>query len=163
MKYFNNCSSLNEVKAQYKSLVKLHHPDISGYDSTAVMQEINKEYSYAIVNIAKGSNMTAQDIESEILNAENYKTAVSIVSNLQGVTVELCGAWLWVSGNTFIYKDTLRGAGFLWASAKKMWYFRGVEYAIESKGKTKSIGEIRIKYGSQQIASGTGWNAFLSA
>ena len=112
MKYFNNCKSLNEVKAQYKALVKLHHPDISGYDSTAVMQEINKEYSFAIVNIAKGSNMATAEMESEILNAENYKKACGIVSNLQGVTVELCGAWLWVSGNTFAYKDILKGAGF---------------------------------------------------
>lgn len=152
MTYFKTCKTLNEVKAEYKILAKQYHSDVSGYDTTAIMQEINKEYSYAIAKIAKGGNLSTEDIESEILNAEAYKNAVSVVTNLPGITVELCGGWLWIGGNTYPVRNALKEAGFYFASAKKMWYFRTAEYAVRSH-KSHSIDEIRTKYGSQVIGN----------
>ncbi len=151
MTYFANCTTLNEVKAQYKALAKQFHPDLSGTDTTAVMQQINKEYAFAVAKLAKGENLSAQEVEAEILNAENYKNAINAIINLEGINIELCGGWIWVSGNTFAVKSILKGAGFYFASVKKMWYFRGVEYAT-SNHRPKSMDAIRTKYGSQQIS-----------
>ena len=41
-KYFENISTLEELRRQYKELLKLHHPDNGGNLET--MQEINAEY-----------------------------------------------------------------------------------------------------------------------
>lgn len=150
MTYFNSCKTLNEVKSTYKNLAKQFHPDITGYDTTAIMQAINSEYSFAIAKIAKGGNLSTEEVENEILNAEAYKNAINVVTNLPGITVELCGGWLWIGGNTYPVRNSLKEAGFYFASAKKMWYFRSPEYAVKSTSK-KSMEEIRTKYGSQII------------
>lgn len=42
MKHFKNINSLNELKTQFKNLLKKNHPDNGG--DVAVMQEINAEY-----------------------------------------------------------------------------------------------------------------------
>lgn len=42
MKWFNNPSTLEELKQQYKKLALKHHPDLGG--NTADMQGINNEY-----------------------------------------------------------------------------------------------------------------------
>lgn len=42
MKYFENCHTLEDLKAEYRRLVKLHHPDCGG--DTATMQAINDEH-----------------------------------------------------------------------------------------------------------------------
>lgn len=41
--YFDNCHTQEEAKRTYRRLAMLHHPDKGG--STAVMQDINAEYS----------------------------------------------------------------------------------------------------------------------
>lgn len=41
--YFDNCRTEEEAKRTYRRLAMLHHPDRGG--STAVMQDINAEYS----------------------------------------------------------------------------------------------------------------------
>ena len=41
-KYFNNTNTLEELRKQYKELLKQHHPDNGG--NVSDMQEINSEY-----------------------------------------------------------------------------------------------------------------------
>ncbi len=41
-KYFENISTLEELRKLYKELLKLHHPDNGG--NVSEMQEINSEY-----------------------------------------------------------------------------------------------------------------------
>jgi hypothetical protein len=154
MKYFTHCTNINEAKSEYKNLAKQFHPDIAQYDTTAIMQSINSEYASAIAKLAKGENLTAEQVETEILNAEAYKNAVNVAINLNGITIELCGGWLWIGGNTYPVRAALKEAGFMFASAKKMWYFRSPEYATCNR-KKMDIDQIRSKYGSQRILSNT--------
>lgn len=158
MNYFKNCKTLNEVKAMYKTLAKQYHPDITGTDTNAIMQVINMEYARAIKMAATGSDLSSEEVEAEILNAEAYKNAINAIINLPGIIIELCGGWIWVSGNTYQHRKILSGANetgvkFWFASAKKMWYFRSVEYATMNK-KKHTMEEIRHKYGSQLISGG---------
>jgi len=152
MNYFKTCSTLAEVKAMYKQLAKQFHPDITGTDTTAIMQAINAEYAKAIKLAASGANLSQDEQDAEILNAEQYKNAINAIINLHGINIELCGGWLWVSGNTYQHKDIFKANGFYFASAKKMWYFRSPEYATSNR-KKHTIEEIRHKYGTQKISS----------
>lgn len=43
MKYFSNCRSLDELKAEYRRLTLKHHPDVGGDVET--MKEINTEHA----------------------------------------------------------------------------------------------------------------------
>lgn len=150
MTYFKDCKTKDEIKKLYRELAKQFHPDHGG--CTVTMQGINKEYSFAIAAMLKGEDLTKDEIESEIINAEQYKDAVNAIINLDEIVIELCGGWLWVSGNTFKHKAIFKANGFYFASVKKMWYFRSVEYKTKG-GKTSTMESIRTKYGSQSVSA----------
>lgn len=69
---------------------------------------------------------------------------------LEGIALEVCGAWLWVSGNTKPHKEVFKKAGFFWASKKMQWYFRTPEYQSHSRGNW-SMDDIRACHGSEKI------------
>lgn len=148
MKWFTACGSLDEVKATYKKLAKQHHPDLGG--DTLTMQEINKEYAFASAKAIQEENLSAEDTEKQILDSEAYREALEKIVHLQGIRIELVGFWIWVTGDTKTHRQTLRDAGYFFASKKLAWYFRTGEYK-GSKGGKKSLEEIRAKYGSEVL------------
>lgn len=148
MRWFNDCKTLDEVKAQYKKLAKQYHPDLGG--DTATMQEINKEYAFATAKAVKGADLSEEETEAEILSSEAYRKAIEQIIHLEGVTIELVGYWIWVTGNTYPVRAALKEAGFLFASKKVAWYFRTAEYKV-SQSSGKSLDEIRSKYGSEVL------------
>jgi curved DNA-binding protein CbpA len=158
MKWFNECKSLDEVKATYKKLAKQFHPDLGG--DTVTMQEINKEYAFASAKAIKGANLSEEETEHEILSSEAYRKAIEAIIHLDGITIELVGWWIWVTGSTRPVKDTLKEAGFFFASKKLAWYFRTAEYKVNKGGK-KSLDEIRAKYGSEVLNSNRPNRQFL--
>ncbi|HWY38636.1 MAG TPA: J domain-containing protein, partial [Bacteroidia bacterium] len=99
MKWFNECGTLDEVKALYKKLAKQYHPDLGG--DTATMQEINKEYAFASAKTIKGANLSDEEAENEILSSEAYRNAIEKIIHLEDVIIELVGYWIWVTGNTY--------------------------------------------------------------
>jgi hypothetical protein len=123
------------------------------------MQEINKEFAFASAKAIKGANLSEEETEHEILSSEEYRRAIEQIIHLDGITVELVGYWIWVTGNTYPVKGTLKSAGFFFAPKKLAWYFRTAEYKV-SKGGKKSLDEIRSKYGSEIISEGKGKREF---
>ncbi len=158
MKWFAQCGNLDEVKATYKKLAKEHHPDLGG--DTALMQEINKAYAFASAKVIKGENLSAEDTEREILQSEAYREALEKIIHLKGITIELVGYWIWVTGETREHKDELKKAGFYYASKKIAWYFRTGEYKAK-KGGLKSLDEIRVKYGTELISDNKPKNIYI--
>ncbi len=96
MKWFKDCQTLDEVKTTYKKLAKQYHPDLGG--DTAAMQEINKEYAFASAKAIKGANLSEEETEHEILSSEAYRNAIEKIIHLDGITIELVGYWIWVTG-----------------------------------------------------------------
>lgn len=70
------------------------------------------------------------------------------IYNLPGIKLEICGAWLWVSGNTKPHASELKAAGLRYASLKRMWYYAGTPAFTK---KHLPIDAIRSKYGSKQL------------
>jgi hypothetical protein len=66
--------------------------------------------------------------------------------------IEICGAWLWVTGNTKPYCKVLKEAGFYWASKKLAWYFRPAEWKSSSRGGWQ-MDKIRDAFGSDSVKS----------
>ena len=91
-------------------------------------------------------------------NMEEVKKAIegelaAIVNQIEclDVNLEICGNWLWISGNTSVYENLLRGLGCVFSAKKEMWYFR--PHSLPEVQKTPretscSIEEIRGFHGS---------------
>lgn len=153
MKYFKHCSTLEEVKAEYKKLALQHHPDRGG--DTATMQQINTEYAFATAQIIKGAKLSSDDTEREMRFSEGYRKVIEQIIHLPGITIELVGMWIWVTGDTRPLRKELAAAGLYFASKKVAWYYRSADLKALRGGK-KSLSEIRAKYGSEIISEKEG-------
>jgi DnaJ domain len=134
-----------DVKAAYRKAISLYHPDRNpaGLEMT---QLINKAYEVAQSYEGEYTKPNTQQNYDEAINQ-----ALNAIINL-GLTIEVCGAWVWVSGNTKPHKDILKQAGFQWAPKKMQWYFRPEEYKSR-RHDSWSLERIRAKYGSEKVDS----------
>jgi len=149
MKYFKDCSTIDEVKALYKKLAKENPPDMGG--DTATMQAINTEYAFACAKIARGAGLSDEDTDTEIKLSEEYRQVIEKIIHLPGIIIEVVGNWIWVTGNTRPVKDALKETGFYFAAKKIAWYYRNE--AFKTRGNGAPLEEIRRKYGSETINS----------
>lgn len=149
MQYFNNCRTIDEVKAIFKTLAKQYHPDCGG--DTETMQRINAEYAYACARILKGENLSQEDTDEQMRMSEEYRAVIEKLMPLAGIVIEVVGNWIWVTGSTYPVRKELKDAGLFYASKKVAWYFRADEF--KTTGSKKSLDEIRAKYGSETVKS----------
>lgn len=147
MNYFTNCHSLEELKAEYRRLIKLHHPDFGG--STATMQQINAEHDLVFEQLKAQHNASADEFHQTTETPEEFRSLINELLKLPGVIVELCGNWVWLSGNTREHKEVLKSLGCRWAAQKKLWYWRHEEAGRRHYRGNKTMQDIRSKYGSQ--------------
>ena len=149
MTYFTNIQTLEELRKEYKRLVKENHPDNGG--SEEAIKVINVEYEISFHILEKTD--TASSNKFNMREDEMLRAISNAIVNLN-IEIEICGSWIWVSGNTYSCKDELKSNGFHWASKKKMWYWHDPQEQTRSNGKT-SMNDIREKYGSQVVRTAT--------
>ena len=142
--YFQNISNLQDLKNLYRKLAMQHHPDHGG--DVEKMKIINLEFEYLFENLPK----TKQEEYSE-QTASEYMEIIEVLIFIPNINIEICGTWVWVTGDTKPVKDILKAAGFKFAGKKIAWYWHGEKkYRKRSKRKL-SLEEIRDLYGSEQI------------
>lgn len=149
-KYFAHCKTLDQLKQEYKRLAKIHHPDCGGDDAT--MAAINAEFDRLCKILPKetADGKTYQPKDEEREAPEKFREAVNATLNMDGVQVELCGAWLWVTGNTYPNRERLKAAGYRFSKNKVAWYWHD-ENSISHSKKRYSLDEIRLMHGSETI------------
>ena len=138
---------LNQV---YKKLAIKYHPDRNP-SGLELMKVINAAYEFL-----KGLDKS-EYIHTDENNAYNYseslETIINEVKKMPGIIIEICGNWIWLSGETKPYKEQLKGLGCLWASKKLQWYYRPAEHKSTSNRTSWNMEDIRNKYGSSIINS----------
>jgi curved DNA-binding protein CbpA len=156
MRFFENVNCIEELKRQYFALAKKYHSDITG-GSDEDMKALNNEYSdlqkkykdvhASIKEDSEAPYYTAKESTNEA--PEDFINIIAFILSLKGVEVELCGRWIWISGDTKQHKDLLKEMGCKWAQNKKMWswHYNGDKSGY-SKRKCKDMGYIRNVYGS---------------
>ena len=136
-KYFAGLTTMEEIKKAYKKLAFELHPDKGG--STAEMQELNNQYEQAISYYGK-----AEDHQTN----KEYMDIIADLINLDGIEIEICGSWIWITGDTYPHRDVLKKLHFKYSKNKTAWYLAGEP----SKNKKKmTLDEIRNLHGSKQI------------
>lgn len=134
------------LKTAYRQACKQYHPDRNPA-GLEMMKMVN--VAYAVLE-----KVTAPFTLQENTQAygEAVNTALTAIITLSDLVIEICGAWVWVSGNTQAHKDILKAAGFFWAPKKMCWYFRPEDYKSRNRGRW-SMDTIRHNYGSHIVES----------
>ena len=145
MKYFNNVKNLQELKKQYRTLAMKLHPDKEGGDAEEFKILVN-EYEILTKKLAKENNKNEEEYNKDIELDKQYMDIINELIKFDGLIIEVVGSWIWLSGNTYQAKETIKGLGFKWASKKKMWYLSPDDHP-KRRGKELSMDEIKNKYG----------------
>lgn len=159
-KYFYNVKTLEELRKQYKQLIKKYHPDNAG-GSDEDMKAINTEYE-GLFKILK--DIHAKETEEEAAaggyqstyskNMYNFEDDSALREMLTRIInfdcdIEVIGSWIWVF-DSYDYRKELKELGFKYASLKKAWYFHTQSFAKLSN-KQLTLDDIRSYYGSTKI------------
>ncbi|MGA2490018.1 MAG: J domain-containing protein [Anaerolineales bacterium] len=155
--YFQNCHTPEEAKSLYHRLALQYHPDRGG--DLRTMQEINAQYAAFLATHAKTSEYqrqaeahkvgkkTAADYHNMEDVAEVLRVKIEAALNVPGITVELCGLWVWLTGETKAHCEEIKSiGGFRYAHEKQAWYFAAVPSFNRQK---RTLDEIRHMHGSQ--------------
>ena len=132
MKWFKGVKDLNELRRVYRTLALKYHPDKGG--DTASMQEINNEYdklSKVLIETNTDFSEERKVYESQV--SEDLKEKVAQVIILPGVTVEIIGSWIWITGDTKPVKEELKKSGFKFSRKKTAWYWHLGRYRKRTK------------------------------
>ena len=140
-KVLNVSGAINNeiVKLAFRLACKKYHPDINPAAGEDMMKLINA--AYEVLKDYIGDIQEQENNYSELLN-----NALSAIADLS-LDVEVCGAWVWITGDTKTHKEALKAAGFKWANQKKAWYYRPAGYKSRNRSGF-SLDDIRNKYGS---------------
>lgn len=151
--WFKDVKTVDELKQVYRDLARKHHPDVGG--RLEDMQEINAQYDELIKILPKraasGETYQPRDDQRETREqSEAFKQAVAAAIILDGVELEICGSWLWATGNTKPHAAALKAAGYKWSVKKVAWYWHDGEYQKKSH-KKYTMAEIRCMWGSEKV------------
>lgn len=159
MRYFNNVGTLEELRKQYKELLKKFHPD-NPNGSTESTQEINAEYDKLFQILKdKHDSKTAgsqdnkssyEDMKWDFAEDEKLREMLNKVIHFSDITIEIIGQWIWLSGNTKPHKQELKDFGFRWASKQMVWYYHSEAFRKKSH-KVLSMKKKRDRYGSTEV------------
>ncbi|MGX2957705.1 DnaJ domain-containing protein, partial [Ursidibacter arcticus] len=140
-----NSATKDEIKKAYKKMAIKYHPDRNPAGEE-VMKAINAAFDF--LNGLEGEIFTHTDTENAYNFAEELAEVISNLKKLQGLVIEVCGNWLWISGETKAHKDILKALGCFWATKKLKWYYRPAEHKSRKHARAWDMDEIRSKYGS---------------
>ena len=130
-----------DVKRAYHAAVQKFHPDVNPAGAE-MMKIVNAAYE-----TLRDYTGTIADAPEGVAYPEMVNAALQAIIALVGLEIEVCGAWVWVSGATYLHRAELKSAGFRYASKKQRWYFRPEGWRSVSRG-AYSMDDIRDKYGS---------------
>lgn len=127
MTYFKNCKTIEDVKEVYRKLAKKLHPDCGG--NAEEFKKMSAEYTTAynrFKNIHRDQkNDQEEKTEYREYTAEEFADIINKVIHLDGVEIDIVGTWVWLSGNTYPHRETIKAAGFFFSSKHKKWYYNG--------------------------------------
>jgi curved DNA-binding protein CbpA len=164
-KHFNPTpETLEELKAMYRKLAIAHHPDKGG--NTDTMKAINAEYDELFPKLKDihktkdGEKYTARQATAE--TADQFKDLITELMSMDDITIEIIGCFVWVTGNTKPYKETLKELKFRWHSKKVAWYLKPEDYKKRSR-KDYDLDEIRAMYGTSGEMNSNGTKKLYDA
>jgi len=145
------CKTLDELKNKYRELTKKYHPDLNDYDTTELMKIINETYSLKVKYLLGQSDLSQDKQDFQYQEAEHLKDILAKYGHLEDLEIEICGTWVWFSGDTKKYLDQFRAdKTVFWGKTKKKWYYKPEGHKCFNR-KPWSMDKIRDTYGSRTV------------
>lgn len=159
-KFFADCTTLQDLKSEFKKLVFRFHPDRMGTDAsqetidqaTETMKQINLEYEQAFeyikthpVNEREKRAYFYADIE------DGFREAIEKIVFIPNIDITICGSWVWVGGETKPVKDLIKQAGYNYQGFKKMWFWKPADYQVKKGHKAWDMDKIKDVYGAIHV------------
>lgn len=146
--WFGTCTTTDELKRTYKQLARQYHPDLGG--DLRTMQDINAAFDAAcrefVPTEKPGRKQSYYDWRAGV--DEALRQEIEKVIALSDIELEICGAWIWATGDTRTHKETFKAYGWKWSKPKVAWYWP----RCPSSGRgNNTLDEIREMYGSQRV------------
>ena len=152
--------TMDELKKAYRRLAVKHHPDCAG-GSEIAMKALNNAYDAAVARISRterratSSGSASYDASASASEAAAWRDALMALLKLAGLEIEVCGRWLWITGDTYRHRDALKSLGCRWSGSKKAWYWHAPDDGAYSRRRV-DMADIRAKYGSQVYSASSG-------
>jgi len=149
---FAHCTTVEEIKKEYRRLALLHHPDRGG--STAMMQQINEEYHAALAR-ANGQQSTDADGNPHTYTyhrdrEQSVMDKLAEILRIRGTfDVMLIGTWIWIVGDTKPIKEELKRLGCAWHAKRLCWYWRPADSRHYGKSSQYGLDALAARYGAE--------------
>ncbi|WP_295091915.1 hypothetical protein [Ruminococcus sp.] len=132
LKWFKGVTNQKEAKSLYHKLCRQYHPDLGG--SVETMQQINAEFESIYDKLPTGSredsNSKGGSSEERQPNSNNttrqtaqrFMKIIQRLVKVEGLKIEIVGAWIWLSGDTFKCLKLIKDIGFKYSAKHKKYY-----------------------------------------
>lgn len=160
-RFFGTIETAEDLKKAYRKAAVKNHPDNGG--DAATMAAINEEYS-KLWDLVKDTHKThdgkTYTHTGDRCTKEAPRDFIDLIDKLlklHGITIEIIGAFVWITGDTKTNKDQLKEYGFKWHSKKSAWYLAPDWYRKTNK-QQYTLDEVRHMFGVQYSAQSAGTN-----
>ncbi|MCE5345395.1 MAG: ELKS/Rab6-interacting/CAST family protein [Bacteroidales bacterium] len=140
---FFGCTSIDEVQLRFDELSNVFN------DQDEMLKAIKEEYS-TLMSVLHDSKPVYEAVKERATVSDKIKELQEKV-NPEGLSLEICGTWLWVTGKTYQVKNILKELGFRYSANKLSWYYRQSNHRSANQ-KPVPLAMIREKYGTNVVA-----------
>ena len=141
-------NTAEDLTAAYRLLAKKYHPDLNP-DGLELMKCVNAAMDLLRSTIGKWSLRSFVDEGGPSID-EELAAIYAQLRHLAGVKIEVCGSWLWVTGDTYPVREHISAAGLRFSRNKSAWYWHPAGYRKRTKNRF-SMDEVRNMWGSRDL------------
>ncbi|MDP1666874.1 MAG: DnaJ domain-containing protein [Methylobacter sp.] len=120
------------IKTAYRKVCIKYRPN-KNPAGLKMMKAVNAAYRFLKETAYNGAEHPIQE-EVNTDFGDMLNDAINAVIGLDGVSIEICGAWVWLFGNTRAHKESIKASGYRWDNKKAAWYFRPTDSKNRNKG-----------------------------
>ena len=153
LKYFTGQESIEELRKSFYKLCLRMHPDKGGDHLAFVGMKNEYDYLCGLRGASEFGN-AAREKRAPRYSAASEKQLREMIEkliHLENITIEICGCWLWITGNTFAIHTTLSALGLKFSGSKKAWYYAASMQSGKIRGRYSDMNKIRNRFGSETI------------
>lgn len=119
------------VRAAYRKACIKYRPN-KNQAGPEMMKAVNAAYRLLKETAYNGAEHPIQEPINKDFG-DMLNDALNAVIGLDGVNISICGAWVWLSGNTKKHREAIKAAGYRWANKKAAWYFSPSDHTSRNK------------------------------
>ena len=111
MNYFENVTSLNDLKKEYRKLAKQYHPDCNSTNTNQTMKDINRQYKLLFEQLKHTKKNTTDNENNQYENVHTFMNIINELIKYENMNIDIVSSWLWIDGNTYEIKDKSKETG----------------------------------------------------